>query len=109
MIQTVAAECRSRTSGCYCEFVSEGREGRGSYTVQVDCSNRQMTSLPAELPNFTNELDVSGNDVRDKLQSFEYDKIMDCLFVFFTKAVDKFRSGDFIPQSAAQSSHRRFK
>ncbi|KAK4025915.1 hypothetical protein OUZ56_014950 [Daphnia magna] len=70
--KTVAAECRSRTSGCYCEFVSAGIGGRGSYTVQVDCSNRQMTSLPAELPNFTNELDVSGNNLTSLDQVIKY-------------------------------------
>ncbi|XP_057367279.1 protein singed wings 2-like [Daphnia carinata] len=70
--KTVDAECRSRTSGCYCEFDSAGIAGRGSYTVQVDCSNRQMTSLPAELPNFTNELDVSGNDLTSLDQVMKY-------------------------------------
>nr|CAH0101790.1 unnamed protein product [Daphnia galeata] len=70
--KTVAAECLSRTSNCSCEFTSEGKEGRVSYTVQVDCSNKQMTSLPAQLPNFTNELDVSGNNLTSLDQVIKY-------------------------------------
>lgn len=65
--QKVDAECRDRTARCSCQFASLGREGRESYTVQVDCSGRQLTTLPAKLPDFTNELDVSENDVNWRL------------------------------------------
>ena len=55
------SECRERTAVCSCGFSSAGKEGRGSYTVQVDCSNRNLTTLPKRLPDFTEELDVSRN------------------------------------------------
>lgn len=65
--QIVDAECRERTAGCDCGFASEGKEGRVSYTVQVDCSHRKLKELPASLPSFTKELDVSGNLVYKKV------------------------------------------
>ena len=64
--QIVQAECQQRTASCSCDFRSEGREGRGSYTVQVDCSRKNLTELPNQLPNNTDELDVSFNQVTDQ-------------------------------------------
>lgn len=62
--QKVKAECQIRTPKCECRFTSRGKEGRDSYSVQVDCYNKSLTSLPKELPDFTDELDVSLNAVR---------------------------------------------
>ncbi|EFX87933.1 hypothetical protein DAPPUDRAFT_311374 [Daphnia pulex] len=70
--KTVNAECLSRTKCCDCKFTSEGKEGRVSYTVQVDCSYKQLTSLPAQLPSFTNELDVTGNNLTSLDQVIRY-------------------------------------
>jgi hypothetical protein len=113
-LQTVAAECLSRTSNCVCAFTSGGKEGRVSYTVQVDCSYTQMTSLPAQLPNFTSELDVSGNNVRRKKKLNLSTKFFRFVFTLkiiiwpFHKAVDESGSGDSISRPTAQNSDRRF-
>jgi len=66
----VEAECRQRTPTCSCRFASAGKQI--SYTVQVDCSRRNLTILPEKLPDFTKELDVSENELNDLDQVAKY-------------------------------------
>ena len=60
--QHVSQECKEKLPKCSCK-VNAGDPEVISYSVQIDCANKSLHSLPNTLPKNTAELDVSNNHV----------------------------------------------